>query len=102
MKQVVLNTPDNTVLLDNVSGNKYYGVIVGKNSPAYIAADCMLYNEHSYNVRFFHSMTNGNKWLNEDHRTLKDCIRALMSRSPDSQIFEFETYQELFLWASTQ
>jgi hypothetical protein len=103
MKRVInQDKKEDIVDIENVCKYNYYGFILGSDSPGYISGDCVLWNKESYNARFFHNMTGGNKWLSNDAPTLKDCIKNLMKKSPDAEIFEFNSYQELFEWASNQ
>lgn len=100
MKTVVKTLETNQVLLDNVHHNKYYGFILAGNSPGMIIRDGN-FKEHEYIGVFFMDMTRGNVWCKSS--TLTGCIRYLLShdnKSNPPKVFEFDSYQELFKWAS--
>ena len=96
MKEVVKLSQNSVVGLDSVSRHKYYGFIVSGNSPGLILRD----NDGYFQAHFFWNITDGNPWQ-RSQPTLTECISRLMDNN-EAKIFEFDTHQELFKWASDQ
>ena len=103
MKTVVKTlVPSDQTLVENVNERKYYGFMLTHNSPGLIIKDNFL-GEEKYMSMFFLDITRGNKWGRSS--TLKGCIEHLLShenKHNPPQVFEFNTYKELFKWASEQ
>ena len=100
MKQVIINQPpQNTVSIDKVSDNKYYGVEAVKGDKGFIANKD--YSTNNYEFRCRDSLTKGNKWNGFSSRNLDKAIRSwLMFNDENRQVYEFDTAEELFDWLS--
>ena len=100
MKQVVKVVENNVVDINSVSNNKYYGFKLYDNSKGQIVGDDALLAYNSYQAKFFTDSTVGNPCTLK-YSSLKNCIDTILSSPNKSDVFEFDTYQELFKWAST-
>ena len=100
MKQVVNNEKKTTVELRAVNNEKQDAFKLKKSSAncGYIAADDMLDNRQTFRARFFIDMTEGNPWTN-NFNTLQECVDCMIN-GHGAEVFEFNTYQEMFKWAS--
>ena len=100
MKQVVKVIENKVVDINSVSVDKYYGFMLYDGSAGQIVGDDMLglEKDNSYQAKFFTNSTSGNPWSIK-YSSLKDCIDDVLSGTND-KVFEFDTYQELFQWAS--
>lgn len=101
MKQVS-NTPpvSNIVYIDNVSTEKYYGIInkmsIEKQKGLIIQEN---FNYGVYKVYAIDKITNGNKWSQYERESLKGVILALLHTTLFT-IHEFDTAKEIFKWLS--
>jgi len=101
MKRVVKVVENKVVDINSVDNVKYYGFRLYDGSLGQIVGDDMfLEKDNCYQAKFFTGSTVGKSWIPKCS-SLKDCIDSILSSSDKSDVFEFDTYQELFKWAST-
>jgi hypothetical protein len=101
MKTVIFEEQSKCVVdIKNVNSSKYYGFIIGDNSPGYIASDNIMARP-SFKPKFFDCMTEGNNWYSEGTDTIQQCLKMLNAEG-NVKIYEFDTYQELLAWGSRQ
>lgn len=97
MKQVIIIGEENVPIVDvkMVSPQKYYGVSYS-DSKGFVVRD--EYENKNYRARLGRSLTKGNSW-NHQSDSLIVLIAAFLSDG--YQVFEFNTYQELFRWLAS-
>ena len=100
MKEVVNMSENSLIDINNVDQNKYYGVILYDGSAGQIVGNDMAFSNNTFEARFFMHSTAGNPWSMK-YSSLKDCIKSILDESDMNKVLEFDTYRELFKWAST-
>jgi hypothetical protein len=98
MKQVVKVVENKVVDINSVSNDKYYGFKLWDGSSGQIVGDDFLGNDNCYQAKFFTGSTVGNPYTLR-YSSLKNCIDSILSSKND--VFEFDTYRELFKWAAS-
>lgn len=94
-KEIIIKKANGIITIDTVSHYKYYGVDVHNKQHGFISQRGFGGNE--YVINMFHRITVGN------HYCIKGCnlrnfIIDILS-SHDTQVFEFDTWIELLVWA---
>jgi len=100
MKEVVKAIENSMVDINNVNTDKYYGVMLYDGSAGQIIGNDLALTNNTFEAKFFAHSTDGNPWTSK-YSSLKDCIKSILNESSMNKVFEFDTYQELFKWAST-
>ena len=98
MKQVVKVIESDLIDINNVVQIKYYGFSLFGYASGMIVGDDMISDKNTYQAKFFHQLTGGNPWTTK-FPSLKACIENILEQGCQAKIFEFDTHQELFLWA---
>lgn len=96
MKKVIIApTPDDTVLIENVSSKKYYGTVINGDK-GFISSEG--YYDGPFFARCFSGLTHHNYWAFSTSPTLERCIEKII-RGGGGKVFEFDTWEELLRWA---
>ncbi len=95
MKQVKVTPPVPTITPNDVVISKYYGIKSPCDSRGFITRQN--YDSDNFIVLALKGITNGNcwGWFSND---LKELVKTLVLN--DFEVYEFDTYQELFRWLS--
>ena len=103
MKTVVLNESRSTVMVKEVSVDKFYGVKIGKGkgsvyNTGFITRD--KFEEGMYRVKAISAITDGNGWAFYDSYSLQEIVEKLLGSN--NTVFEFDSEAEFieFLYAN--
>jgi hypothetical protein len=100
MKKVVQSIVTNAIPIEGVKINAYYGVKVNSivsspNNKGFITR--RQYGSGLYTVMAAGGLTYGNGWELWDSMSLQGLILTILS-SNTREVFQFDTFQELFAW----
>jgi hypothetical protein len=98
MKQVLKDVEHNWVDSNRLDNMKYYGFCLFGDSFGQIVGNDVLSSDNTYQARLFKESTIGNPCCGK-YSILQDCIENILDFGLNSEVFEFDTYQELFQWA---
>ena len=96
MKKVITNESVDSIHIDKITPDMYFGVLQGEKHKGFIAR--AKWDEGPYIVYSKEMITNGNQWDSWVHSDITSLVRAL----PQSfVVYAFNTPDELFQWLSS-
>ena len=96
MKRVVKQMTEETVHIDQLSTDKYYGIQV-RDEKGFIATSG--YYSGQYQLRASDHLTIANQWADEQHfNNITQACKWWLDKQDNGQVYEFDTPKELFQW----
>lgn len=100
MKRVIQKEDVDTVAVNRVDPSKYYGVRLLRSVDEYSGFISQEeYQSGNFRVMTASGITYGNNWDSFRDENLSILLSKLLNNG-SFEIFEFDTYQELFQWIS--
>lgn len=96
MRKVVQKENVDTVDVNNVDPNRYYGVIIPESGRGFVSQD--EFRRGKFRTRPLDGITHGNGWGSFEHSDLSELLKGFLSPDRGYAVFEFDTHQELFRW----